>query len=177
MTSHRDDTKRQCTADDRDLAVQSITVTVHNQENNIDGVPIHRNHATIYPIVPRENSIRIDMVLNSADDTAGFLEAIYCYYTQSRGSLMNFGLSVRPGLLVHDVVDLIYANGRQRYRFTRSLTGCRFWVSTVIYDFEAAGFLSSWSYYNADDIKERLQYRYVVGQAPEGNEMEQGWFF
>lgn len=77
MTSHHDVTKHQCLAEDKDLPVESITVTVHNKENNIDGVPIHRNHATIYLIVPRENSIRIDMVLNSANDTSGFLEAMY----------------------------------------------------------------------------------------------------
>lgn len=38
---------------------------------------------------------------------------------------MDFDPGVRPGIHVCDVANLIFANGRDRYRFTPSVTGCR----------------------------------------------------
>lgn len=126
---------RPCTAQDDRLTVESITVTVQNHEHVTDQGPSYRNHAAVCLVVPGENSIQLSIDLDSPDDTLGFLKATYCFHTISHASIMGFDLGVRPGLHICDVANLLFANSRDRYRFTPSVTGCRVDGSPLVSSF------------------------------------------
>jgi hypothetical protein len=45
-------------------------------------------------------------------------------------------INLSSGLKVQDVIDLILAKGRDRYKLTEGGSGCRYWCKTVVRDLE-----------------------------------------
>lgn len=110
------------------LKVQAIRVTVHTTGLFFESDTRSGNHASIFLLTSDGNSVRLNMTKAQPTHTMGTYIVHHCTYRESTSSLGNFDLHVKEGLTVKDVLSLVHAKGRDRYRLAPSGLGCRFWV-------------------------------------------------
>lgn len=122
---------RKITADDANLIIQTIRVTIHSTGKFFEGDTRSGNHASIYLLVGGGSSIRLNMIKAGPTDRMGTYDPKYCSYHDSTSSIRNFDVQAVSGLTVNHVLSLVNERRRHAYRLARSGVGCRFWVSVI----------------------------------------------
>ncbi|RDW61107.1 uncharacterized protein DSM5745_10605 [Aspergillus mulundensis] len=161
---------------DRSLVVQQVRVVVHTMGYFFDGDTRSGNHASIFLVTGSEQSIRLNIIKDGPTDTMGTLQIQVCEYVNSTSALRKWDFPAPPSRTVGQFLDLLVSKGRHRYQLARSGVGCRFWVSTMIEDYESARYLVSTVTMNAVSLKNALQYNYTRDQGPEYEPMVPGTF-
>ncbi|KAL2823223.1 hypothetical protein BDW59DRAFT_163564 [Aspergillus cavernicola] len=169
-------TTRPVTEADKCQILTGIRVVVHNMGYRLPSDTRSLNHASIFLVITSTQSIRLNMVRMRIEDATGTVQITHCEYINPFSAIQNFTLRVSENITVDQCLKTLFYNWRDHYRLVESGAGCRFWVATMIEDFEQAGYIESSSGYNAASLKEFLQYNYSVGSAPTYDPMVPGSF-
>ena len=185
---------RKITADDANLIIQTIRVTIHTTGKFFEGDTRSGNHASIYLLIEDGSSIRLNMIKAGPTDRMGTYDPKYCNYHDSTSSIRNFDVQATSGLTVNHVLSLVNERRRHIYRLARSGVGCRFWVlvipdadyyiflanlylsQTVIKDIDESCFVASSSPLDAATVVDGLRYNYSRLKTPEFEEVDPGTF-
>jgi hypothetical protein len=105
------------------------------------------NHWVIFCLLSPFEAIKIDMRRNNAppvlDQAKVFLS--HCNYTVPFNLMKMVSLTVKPGTTAQDIIDLITATGKDRYKVAANGEGCRYWTWTVVWVLENAGVVAEGS--------------------------------
>lgn len=167
---------RSLTAADRSLGVSWVRVTIHTMGHFFEDDERSGNHASIFLLTSDGAAVRLNMTKAGPTDTMGTLETPYCSFQSSNSSLVDLDVPLVQGLTVGHIIDLIFQNGRDRFKLHRSGVGCRYWVMTIMYDLERAGYIHSSATVTATEVHNRLRYNYSRGMAPVFSEIDEGQF-
>jgi hypothetical protein len=89
------------------------------------------------------------------------------YITKSLTAIRTLSFRVVQKISAQTITDLISTNKRQKYNFTDEMEGCRFWVYSIISDFEGGGIVdhgSAASTLNTVSYYWRYPHRREVGR-------------
>ncbi|UNI15353.1 hypothetical protein JDV02_001892 [Purpureocillium takamizusanense] len=70
----------------------------------------------------------------------GKIQISFKRYQITENAIQTVSFPVAQGITVRTITDKISMNKRQKYTFTE-MEGCRFWIYTVISDFESGGMI------------------------------------
>lgn len=112
------------------LTVTGIKVAAHPPDDVSSGKKT--NHWVLYNVISQDKSVRFDFSPTGADSGAGCLIVRKLDYTVSSNAIKTYDLTVREGLTVQNLIDLLLSVHYDRYRFSASGQGCRFWVDSVV---------------------------------------------
>jgi hypothetical protein len=164
--------------DNGDLSKPVIAIHAcgYVNENNLgdeDGNP-PTNHWAMFLELPGLQSVGLDMIPGyGSDGLRGKLEIASKKYQLTENAIRTISFPVAQGITVQRIVDVIATNKRQKYNFTEEMEGCRFWVYTIISDFEGAGIVDHGSGASALDAVSQY-WRNPEGH--EAREVKQGHF-
>ncbi|KAL3457433.1 hypothetical protein BJX64DRAFT_293112 [Aspergillus heterothallicus] len=161
---------------DRARVVLQIRVTMHTMGYIFEADTRSGNHVSIFLLIGDRESVRLNMIKKGPTNTKGTLQISMCEYVVSSSAVKNRNFPAPPGRTVGDFFDTLTRKGCHNYQLSRSGVGCRFWVSTVMEDYERALYLVSTANLNATSLKEALQYNYSRNQAPGYEPMIPGTF-
>ncbi|KAH8789208.1 hypothetical protein BGZ57DRAFT_878674 [Hyaloscypha finlandica] len=168
---------RSITPEDYARIVHTIRVTIHSTGYFFEGDTRSGNHASIYLLTSDgRTSIRLNMVKAGPTDTMGTFKTSHCNYRDTTSSIYDFDIKAVEGLTVSHVLSLLEQKRRSQYRLARSGVGCRYWVQTIVNDFNENGFIDPNSPVNAAAAIEGLRYNYSRGKEPEFEEVDPGTF-
>jgi hypothetical protein len=118
------------------LQIGSISVAGHNKTGSGHTFV---NHWCLYLHISLNKSIRIDcQPSHSMPSTVmpggskAFVIVSELPYALSRDVIKPVKLTVRPGLTVQNVIDLLTSNGRHKYEFNKQGVGCRYWTTDQV---------------------------------------------
>lgn len=116
--------------------VDSISVAAHNKTSWGKGFT---NHWSLYLRTSQNTSVRIDCLPSySVPSTVipggskAFVIISELSSALSHDAVKDVSLTVRPGLTVAHVVNLLIASGRHKYEFNQQGVGCRNWVTDQV---------------------------------------------
>lgn len=99
------------------------------------------NHWVMYFTNGNEQtSLRLDP---SPSGTEGFLIAIVSRVPQSKDAAKSYTLTPISNITFGDVIDTIVSKKHDKYQFSESGQGCRFWIDTVLKQLHEDGTLDS----------------------------------
>jgi hypothetical protein len=100
------------------------------------------------------------------------------YLTSNRSDVGgSYPVSFYPGVTVAQVLSLVLAQKRDRYRLTDEGSGCRNWCLTVISDLEASGFVPRGSVQNVENYLIDLHHTMQDGRYWIPYPLRQGTFY
>lgn len=140
-------------ADDMDAPVDMIhlcalrndsTQDDDEDQDDDDGPPT--NHWTLCLQLTPSSAVMLDMIPGYGDDDlSGKIQLSSIPdvpYTNDTLRVFSFRPAGGASTTVADVVGLIARKGRDAYDFSPEWEGCRYWMSVVVADMEAEGFVA-----------------------------------
>jgi hypothetical protein len=116
--------------------VDSISVAAHKKTSWERGFT---NHWCLYLRTSQNASVQIDCLPSYSvpsivmpGGSKAFVIISELSYALSPDAVKDVSLTVRPGLTVAHVVNLLIASGRHKYEFNQQGVGCRNWVTDQV---------------------------------------------
>ncbi|KAG9099493.1 hypothetical protein FRC06_005207 [Ceratobasidium sp. 370] len=122
----------------------------------MNGDPYSVLHWRIFLYVDDEHSVVLDMTPGGIDGSTGLLLVSFVSREMSDSTAAAVDFPVILDFTVNSILALIMEHGRERYMFTASGTGCRFWCSVVLRDMEKANMVPPGSSHIFDQKIEQL---------------------
>lgn len=134
-----------------ETVVSDVLISAYGNESNVgvDGEP-PTNAWAIFLKTAESESVQI--VIYPKTNLVGQLSFEARTYVGTYNQVKTVMFPTLDTPTVQRLVNLIYGNGRHRFRFTAQKEGCRHWVLSVIADFENAGILGSGTKAAAQDV-------------------------
>ncbi|KKZ65485.1 hypothetical protein EMCG_08675 [[Emmonsia] crescens] len=133
--------------------VSYIRVVVHTAGGAKDG---YDNHWSIYLLLQWGESVRANIATDYGE-TAGRLEWSNLGYLLTTSAIKHWDFPVAMAIEVQHVARTIYLYNRHQYQFSGGGSGCRFWVRTIMSDFENLKWITAGT---TNNLWEPLQYLY-----------------
>lgn len=124
--------------------VTRVYICAYKNENNegADGLP-PTNHWATFLQTGNPESIRLDMAPGyGTDGTRGKIRITMQDYIYTYDAIKTLGFDVVRNTMAQEFCDAINERGRERYNFTNELEGCRYWIYTILSDWESRGLLA-----------------------------------
>ena len=112
------------------LTITGIKVAAHLPDEAWSGKKT--NHWVLHFVLSQNESVRFDLSPTGPDCSPGCLIVRELDYTVSSNAVKTCDLSVRGGLTVQAIIDLLRSAHYDRYKFSATGQGCRFWVDSVV---------------------------------------------
>lgn len=138
---------------DKARLIESIVVVGAPVSDAIDSVL----HWQIFAIIDNTKSVLFDLIPGGSDGRTGVLMITSKQGSYDGSAKATHRVAVSDGITVQQLFDLILRNGRDRYKYDDTGSGCRYWCTVVLGDLEAVGMIEAGSH------KSFLQY--VADQA------------
>ncbi len=91
-------------------------------------------------------SVRVDMTPGRKNDKLqGTIDLSSKPFNCTNNKVKKRTFRTRGRVTVEMITSLLSRNGRQRYRFTKEVEGCRYWNYVCLSDLEKAGYISKGS--------------------------------
>jgi hypothetical protein len=156
--------------------------TVHicayeNVGNEGDGDIPPTNHWGAFLQIGQDRSVRVDMAADYGyDGRRGKIHISSKSYSHTNHDVMTLSFDLQQTRTVQQIFELINNNGRDRYRFTEEIEGCRYWIWVFICDLQAAGII------NADSgdrtwAAVSFYWKYPQGSGSDPREVKPGQFY
>ncbi|KIY67949.1 hypothetical protein CYLTODRAFT_422074 [Cylindrobasidium torrendii FP15055 ss-10] len=116
----------------------------NNDSDDETGLAARRepvNHWMIFLQTSHHSSVRLSISSGETADDPALIEVISKEYTMSHFSPASVSSDVVGRVTVEAVLRLLILRGRDRYRFTPTHVGCRWWTCCIACDFEAVGWV------------------------------------
>jgi hypothetical protein len=110
------------------LVVEKVRVVAHTMGPLVPGGQLSKNHWSIYLLVAGGGSVRLNMALGASNDDTGKFSVTRHAYTETTSAVRYFDFATVENVTVGDILRLIQARNRHRYRMTPTGVGCRHWV-------------------------------------------------
>lgn len=102
------------------------------------------NHWSIYLILRNGGgSVRMNMKADFGNPKGTLEWSPNLKYTESNSEVKHWDYSTKSGVTVAHVYKLIMEKRRDQYRMAGGGSGCRWWIYTIIQDFDEKGYLTS----------------------------------
>lgn len=112
------------------LPVLGIKAAAHPPDNVSNGKKT--NHWVLHLQISQTGSVRLDISPTGVSTGAGCLIVRKLDYIVSSNAVKTYDLAVRGGLTVKSILDCLQSEHKDRFRFTSSGQGCRFWVDSLL---------------------------------------------
>jgi hypothetical protein len=158
--------------------VQQVAVVAH-EPSVVDNRIV--NHWATYLMTGEDESIRLDMTPGGVSDKDGcqlgglMVQSLSDKYSINNCKVLELQIS-RP-VQANEFLDVVLARNYDRYTFTASGVGCRFWTTEAVTAFEEEDLLVRGS---ADAVREVIEHGWEEGgilSTMEPVPLERGTFY
>jgi hypothetical protein len=124
---------------------------LENVENAGDGDIPPTNYWGAFLLVGEDTSVGVDMAGDYGHDgRRGKIHVSSNSFPHANDEVKTLRFNIENTRTVRQIFELINSKGRDKYRFTDEIEGCRYWMWKFISDLEAAGIVragsSNWTW-------------------------------